>query len=644
MLLALKEKVSGWVAYVIVGLIAIPFAFWGIQQYFGLLGSEDVVVVEDMKIQLPEFEALVAEKRREYELASTLNIDDVTLRGLVARDIVSRAVLDKILKDTEYMVSEASLKSAVVRNEEFWQDGGFDRERYVQILKRVGLSPASYENRLQRDLEYSTFIAAIRDTGFVLPNEERQYTRLVGEERDISYVFPVIKSFVVEDEIKEIDLVAFFDDNKEKYRSSLMLKLKYVELNFDDLLDAASVTTEQVTAYYAENKVNFTILETRSVRTVTVESNGDGPGNQNRARQLRRKILHAPQDTVVILEKAMEEDGNSVFVDFVEDLQEYDIEDEAMREDIFSLHEGGLTNILKLDEETSQFFIIEQVNQGWIRPLDEVYQEIQETISREEAGLRYTDTKALLEERSYELQDEFWYGMDESFGLEVYETGWLSVDSPQAGSLLADGAIKEAIGRDLSLLQVENSPVIEVFPGRKVVIFRIEEVREPRQKNFFEVNEQVRSEWINERSQAVAQVALEEKFSLLASGQISIEELIKQSPGGGRNLYELEDLGYIGRVGAAPIAVLEAAFSLPKPPSTGFVRYGLVEISPRFPVGAVVSVFSVKQPQAKDGGTVLQTTALLARDIGEKEISGMLESVRASMDVSINEALINSLP
>ena len=269
---------------------------------------------------------------------------------------------------------------------------------------------------------------------------------------------------------------------------------------------------------------------------------------------------------------------------------------------------------------------------GRIQPLDEVYKEIKDSISQEEASLRYIDTLELLEERSYELQDNFWDDVDDSFGLAVHETGWTNVDEPQPGSLLAEAAVREVIERDLVLLRTENSPIIEVSPDRRAVAFRIVESQAPRQQDFSEVSEQVHAEWTKERSQTEARSALEEKFRLLESGQLSIGELINQSLGS-RDLYKLKDLGYIGRRGAAPTAVLEAAFFLPKPTADDSVKYSLAESSPDFPVGVIVAVSSVQQPQQENGGAGV--SALLARDIGDKEVLGMLDSARESMDVSV---------
>ena len=55
MLSSIKNKTKGWLAYVIVGLITIPFALFGIGEYF--TGASNVVVasINDDEISKEEF-------------------------------------------------------------------------------------------------------------------------------------------------------------------------------------------------------------------------------------------------------------------------------------------------------------------------------------------------------------------------------------------------------------------------------------------------------------------------------------------------------------------------------------------------------------------------------------------------------------
>ena len=46
MLEAIRKKSKGWVAYLIVGLIAVPFALFGIQQYMGGSSNSVIAIVD----------------------------------------------------------------------------------------------------------------------------------------------------------------------------------------------------------------------------------------------------------------------------------------------------------------------------------------------------------------------------------------------------------------------------------------------------------------------------------------------------------------------------------------------------------------------------------------------------------------------
>ena len=83
MLQNIRDKSTGWIAYVIVIGISIPFALWGIDQYFT---SNNVIVAEinDTKIslerlnneyqgRLQEMQSLISKDQSEAELQKKLS-------------------------------------------------------------------------------------------------------------------------------------------------------------------------------------------------------------------------------------------------------------------------------------------------------------------------------------------------------------------------------------------------------------------------------------------------------------------------------------------------------------------------------------------------------------------------------------------
>ena len=64
MLQNIHDKAKGWVAYLIVGFIAVPFALFGISSYLGGSGSLFDAIVNGEEIQVQEVQYIVLQQRQ----------------------------------------------------------------------------------------------------------------------------------------------------------------------------------------------------------------------------------------------------------------------------------------------------------------------------------------------------------------------------------------------------------------------------------------------------------------------------------------------------------------------------------------------------------------------------------------------------
>ena len=62
MLQDIRDRATSWVAYIIIGLLILSFAMWGIQEYFGGGGAAPVANVNGNEITLPEFNQQVQQR------------------------------------------------------------------------------------------------------------------------------------------------------------------------------------------------------------------------------------------------------------------------------------------------------------------------------------------------------------------------------------------------------------------------------------------------------------------------------------------------------------------------------------------------------------------------------------------------------
>src|SRR5690606_34424008 len=98
MLQAIRDRVQGWVATVIFILLIVPFAFWGINYYFGSGGDAVVARVNDRDISLAAFQRALQIARRQWQdlLGSApAGEQENLLKEKAVRDLIEQELLDQ---------------------------------------------------------------------------------------------------------------------------------------------------------------------------------------------------------------------------------------------------------------------------------------------------------------------------------------------------------------------------------------------------------------------------------------------------------------------------------------------------------------------------------------------------------------------
>ena len=115
MLQNIRDRSTGWIAYVIVIGISIPFALWGIDQYFT---SNNIIVAEinDTKIslerlnneyqgKLQEMQSLISKDENESELQKKI------IKRTVLDELIDSVLVREFVNKNKFKISEKSLIS-----------------------------------------------------------------------------------------------------------------------------------------------------------------------------------------------------------------------------------------------------------------------------------------------------------------------------------------------------------------------------------------------------------------------------------------------------------------------------------------------------------------------------------------------------
>ena len=265
MLTSIKKATSSFFTKVLIGLIILPFVFWGMGDVFRT-GNQNVLVnIDAEKIGVQNF----------VNYLSQLNLTDEQRKNLSKTDLLDRILSDYIGKKIIAMeietggvkLSNSSLKEIITSDETFKKDNQFSRTEYEKFLLENRMSPTMFEQNISEQEKKRQLLTYLSE-GINLPNflinkefqNENQNKTIQYLELDDLYKN---KKFT-DEEIKKI-----YDENKQ------FLVKEFKKINFVELLPSnLTGQPEYNEAYFKRiDEIENGILDGKKINDFTQEFN-----------------------------------------------------------------------------------------------------------------------------------------------------------------------------------------------------------------------------------------------------------------------------------------------------------------------------------------------------------------------------------
>src|SRR5262245_9928389 len=135
MLQNLRDKTSGWVAFVILASVTVPFAFFGITDYFQTHTDTFVARVNKTEIDSAKFRERIEQYRAQAREQQGAAFDSNYFNDpTVKRQVLDRMVDEELLIDAARRAggeaSAARLRKEIEQIKAFEVDGKFDAAQY----------------------------------------------------------------------------------------------------------------------------------------------------------------------------------------------------------------------------------------------------------------------------------------------------------------------------------------------------------------------------------------------------------------------------------------------------------------------------------------------------------------------------------
>ena len=493
MLAMIRDKATGWIAGVIVGLLVISFAFWGVSFYSGQAGEINVAKVNDADIPYQSFQRSFAQLRKQMQsvLGDSLSLEEESLiKNQTVEKLIESELINQLVIDTKLNITSDKLIESIKNIEFFRGEEGFDRAKYERSINSIGMPPTIFEAQLRMDLLSEQLQAGFSETTFVLKPELDNILRLESQSRDITFTILGLPSFIKDGEISESDILAYYQANPISFRSDPQTKIEYLELSVKELAKNIESDEEILRNFYNDNKADYDIVEQRSVSKLFVNTGEKAPDEIiAKAKTIITSALEQVNNGdnfEEIVERAPEE--KEVILEFSEhSFMSKGIMDKELDEFLFNSEEGATSEIIETKNGFNIIKVVE-IRGGPENKFEKYAKEVEEDYKTKQAELQFFELSDQLATKAYENSDNLEIAA-EAIDKEIIETDYFTRDNDLEGLLSKPAIIQKSFDAEL-INSGNNSDVIEISDNH-IIVLRVLDYKEAYTRPLEEVSTEV---------------------------------------------------------------------------------------------------------------------------------------------------------
>ena len=278
MLEAIRQRFTGWIAILVISLIALTLviSFGNMDQT--PLEDDVVITVNDTEITLFEYREEYSNKLAELQQVfgdEVPEILDQTIKESATEDLILRALLLDYMNKNGYRVSPEYVVELITNNPGLQVGGIFDRQNYEAILASQGVSVEQFESDLRLQLQINQLRRGFIDTSFITPNEFRQFIELQMQKRIGQLLTINSEDFIGEVVIDADQIQLYFDNNQDLFQTDEEVDVEYLSLSLDDVAATIEYSEDDLRDYYEDNLARFITNEERKSRHILIAIDED---------------------------------------------------------------------------------------------------------------------------------------------------------------------------------------------------------------------------------------------------------------------------------------------------------------------------------------------------------------------------------
>lgn len=522
---SIRDNLGGTFVQIGVWMIVISFAlFFGWGTVFSTSDANTVATVNGKKIDLYDLDLQM--RKIQSSLAQrfedqNFNLEEDLLKSLSINSLITDTVVNNYLSNNEVKISDLTAYRLLSKNEIFFEDGKFSRQKVENFARQNGILPNKYLSDIKKDIALNFWKAGLKDSSFVIQNEIERQINLASQTRDISFIKLNSSTFGKDLEITEEKALSFYNQNLSLFQTEEEAKVRFVEISLEDLEKKMSIEEADVQREYDAYIQDFDFSIRRSASHLMIKINEEVSEAKavSMANDLKKKISSGEDFEVLVAEYSEDEgtknfEGNLGVSDGSAFPKEFEIA-------LLDLKVGEISGPVVLDRSVHLLKLTEVKNPE-PEDFESMKGNLKEDLEEELATSDFLNTLEVAADLTFSLNNLD--ALSEEMQIAVKETDFFSKEKPAKN--FSDETLLEKIFSDSGIQEGQLSELIELNK-ELAVIFEVVDFKYPKTKDFENVKELVKKELRTKLLKEQMVLQQSKILSLLKKGE-TLQEISNQ--------------------------------------------------------------------------------------------------------------------
>jgi len=481
-------------AKIILALILVPFALFGIDSYLNQAGNNlSIAKVNGYKIALPEYNRAIENVRNrimsEGKKVDPAMFDSFEFKESVIDGLITKQLLNNDIKKSRFRITDQQLSQYIIGMPEFQKDGKFSQEIYDKVLQNNQLTPKKFEESIRNDLLIQQVRDGLQKLTFIPPNNLAETLKATSQQREISIAEFKTKEYMTKANIAEKDMQAFYDQNKSKFLAPEQVKAEFVVFSLANILPTINVTEDEIKSFYKANADKYQNQQQREASHILIAASKNAPPAEKakakaKAEDVLNQVRKNPKQFEELATKYSQDPESAKkggdLGSFGRGMMVKPFDDA-----VFSMKVNEISNIVESDFGYHIIKLTKIIGEGGgfdaMRPqikAELIYQKGQEKFA------------ALAEEFSNKVyeQSSSLDAVSKRFNLPIQKTDWISRND--SDKFFKNEALMSALYSNESIKNHRNTEAIEVTPNN-LISARVVDYKAQSTKPFADVRKNI---------------------------------------------------------------------------------------------------------------------------------------------------------